>query len=75
MPAGGNRNLIIGAIILAALLVIAAGAYFYTRRGSQAVVSDVTTDSGLRIQDLKIGGFEIFSVKFGNATSQLGVVH
>lgn len=25
------------------------------RRGSQAVLSDVTTDSGLRIQDLKIG--------------------
>ncbi|HEX7771154.1 MAG TPA: FKBP-type peptidyl-prolyl cis-trans isomerase [Pyrinomonadaceae bacterium] len=55
MPAGGNRNLIIGAIILAAVLVIAAGAYLYTRPGAQAVVSDVTTDSGLRIQDLKIG--------------------
>ena len=55
MPAGGNRNLIIGAIILAAVLVIIAGAYLYTRRGSQAVVSDITTDSGLRIQDLKIG--------------------
>ena len=55
MPAGGNRNLIIGAIILAAVLVIAAGAYFYTRSGSQAVLSDVTTDSGLRIQDLKMG--------------------
>ena len=55
MPAGGNRNLIIGAIILAAVLVIVASAYLYTRRGSQTVLSDVTTDSGLRIQDLKIG--------------------
>ena len=38
-----------------AVIAIAAVAYVITRRGSQAVVSDVTTDSGLRIQDLKIG--------------------
>ena len=43
------------AIILVAVIAIAAVAYVITRRGSQAVVSDVTTDSGLRIQDLKIG--------------------
>jgi peptidylprolyl isomerase len=54
-PAVGNRNMRIVAIILVAVIAIAAVAYVITRRGSQAVVSDVTTDSGLRIQDLKIG--------------------
>ena len=54
-PAGGNRNLSIGAIILVAVIAIAAVAYVITRRGSQAVVSETTTPSGLRIQDLKIG--------------------
>ena len=42
-------------MILVAVIALAAVAYVITRRGSQAVLSDVTTDSGLRIQDLKIG--------------------
>jgi peptidylprolyl isomerase len=54
-PSTGNRNLRIGAIILVAVIAIAAVAYVITRRGSQAVVSEVTTPSGLRIQDLKVG--------------------
>jgi peptidylprolyl isomerase len=45
----------IGAIILVAVIVIAAVAYFLTRRGTEAVVSEVTTPSGLKIQDLKVG--------------------
>ena len=55
MGGSGNRNLRIGAIILVAVIAIAIGAYFFTRRGSQAVVSETTTPSGLTIQDLKIG--------------------
>ena len=35
--------------------MVAIGAYFFTRPGSQAVVSETTTPSGLKIQDLKIG--------------------
>lgn len=55
-PTSGNRNLIIGAIILAALLIVGFGAYFYTRRGSQAAAGpEVTTPSGLKIQDLRVG--------------------
>ena len=54
MPAGGNRNLIIGAIILAAVLAIAVGAYLFTRPGSQAD-SGITTTSGLKIEDIKVG--------------------
>ena len=54
-PTSGDRNLIIGAIILGAVIVIALGAYFYTRRGSQAVSEVTTTPSGLKIQDLKVG--------------------
>lgn len=45
----------IGAIILLAVIGIAVAAYFITRRGTQAVISEVTTASGLRIQDLKVG--------------------
>ena len=52
--AGGNRNLRIGAIILVAVIAIAATVYFITRRGSQAG-SEFTTDSGLKITDLKVG--------------------
>ena len=44
----------IGAIILVAVIAIAAVAYLITRRGSQAG-SEVTTASGLKIQDLKVG--------------------
>jgi peptidylprolyl isomerase len=53
-PAGGNRNMRIGAIILVAVIVVAVVAYFITKRGSQAG-SEVTTASGLKIQDLKVG--------------------
>ena len=44
----------IGAIILVAVIAIAAVAYLITRRGSQAG-SEVTTASGLKITDLKVG--------------------
>jgi peptidylprolyl isomerase len=44
----------IGAIIVVAVIAIAAVAYFLTRRGSEAG-SEVTTASGLRIQDIKVG--------------------
>lgn len=44
----------IGAIIVVAVIAIAAVAYLLTRRGSEAG-SEVTTASGLRIQDLKVG--------------------
>ena len=52
--APGNRNLRIGGIILVAVLAIAAVAYVISRRGTQAV-AEVTTPSGLKIQDLKVG--------------------
>ena len=41
-------------MILVAVIALAAVAYVITRRGSQAV-SEVTTPSGLRIQDIKVG--------------------
>ena len=44
----------IGAIILVAVIAAATVAYFITNRGSQAV-AEVTTASGLKIQDLKVG--------------------
>jgi len=52
--AAGNRNLRIGAIILIAILAIAAIAYVISRRGTPAVAG-VTTASGLRIEDIKVG--------------------
>lgn len=52
--APGNRNLRIGAIIVVAVLAIAAVAYVISRRSTQAV-AEVTTPSGLKIQDLKVG--------------------
>jgi peptidylprolyl isomerase len=52
----GNRNLQIGAIILVAVIAVAAVAYFITRRGATESGSpEVTTASGLRIQDLRVG--------------------
>ena len=46
----------IGAIIVVAVLVIAGVAYFITRRGSSTQGgAEVTTPSGLRYQDLKVG--------------------
>jgi FKBP-type peptidyl-prolyl cis-trans isomerase len=44
----------IGAMILVAVIAIAAVAYFLTRRGTKAG-SEITTASGLRIEDLKVG--------------------
>jgi len=49
-----DRNLRIGAIIVAAVILIAGIAYFITRRSTPAV-AEVTTASGLKIQDLKVG--------------------
>jgi len=48
----------IGAIIVVAVLVIAGVAYFITRRGRSSNTpagAEVTTPSGLRYQDLKVG--------------------
>lgn len=50
-----NRNLQIGAIILVAVIAIAAVAYVITRRGSTQGGEEVTTASGLKIQDVKVG--------------------
>jgi peptidylprolyl isomerase len=50
-----NRNLRIGAIILIVVLAAAGIAYLVTNRGTQAVLSETTTASGLKIQDLRIG--------------------
>ena len=55
-------------MILVAVIALAAVAYVITRRGSQAG-SEITTPSGLKIQDLKVG--EGASPKFG----QTVVVH
>jgi len=41
-------------MILVAVIALAGVAYVITRRGSQAV-SEVTTPSGLKIQDLRVG--------------------
>lgn len=50
-----NRNLQIGAFILVAVIAVAAVAYFITRRGATEASPEVTTASGLKIQDLKVG--------------------
>jgi len=49
-----NKNLMIGAIIVVAVLVVAGVAYVITRRGSLAG-NEVTTASGLKYQDLRVG--------------------
>jgi peptidylprolyl isomerase len=49
-----NKNLRVGVIILVAVVVLAAVAYVITRRGSQAG-NQITTASGLKYQDLKVG--------------------
>lgn len=54
----GNRNLQIGAIILVAVIAVAAVAYVITRRGateSSSPSPEITTASGLKIQDLRVG--------------------
>lgn len=54
--AAGNRNLRIGAIILIVALAVGAIAYVMSRRGNSAIeVAGVTTASGLRIEDVKVG--------------------
>ena len=50
----GTRNLRIGAIILVLLVAASAVVYVITRRGTQAG-SEITTPSGLKIQDLRVG--------------------
>ena len=49
-----NRNLKIGAIILIVAIAVSATAYVITHRGGQAA-AEITTPSGLRFQDLKVG--------------------
>ena len=53
-PASANKNLRIGAIILVVLVAASAVLYVISRRGTQAV-SEITTESGLKIQDLRVG--------------------
>jgi len=49
-----NKNLRVGAIIVLAVLVLAGVAYVITRRGTVAS-PEITTASGLKYQDLKVG--------------------
>lgn len=49
-----NQKLRVGAIIVVAVLVLAAVAYVITRRGSPGA-NEVTTASGLKYQDLRVG--------------------
>ena len=46
----------IGAVVVIAVLAVAGVAYFITRRGAtQGSSPEITTASGLRIQDLRVG--------------------
>ena len=54
-PAGGNRNVRLVAIIGVAVIAAAVAAYFITNRGGSQAGPEVTTASGLRIQDVKVG--------------------
>jgi len=49
-----NKNLRVGAIIVLAVLVLAGVAYVITRRGTVAG-PEITTASGLKYQDIKVG--------------------
>lgn len=49
-----NKNLRLGVIIVVALIVLGTVAYVITRRGSQAG-NEITTASGLKYQDLRVG--------------------
>jgi FKBP-type peptidyl-prolyl cis-trans isomerase FkpA len=52
----GSRNARIGVLILVAVIAIAGVVYVITRRNAPAQTTwDVTTPSGLKIQDLKVG--------------------
>jgi peptidylprolyl isomerase len=50
-----NQKLRVGAIILVAVILLAAVAYVITRRRSQAGNEVITTASGLKYQDLRVG--------------------
>lgn len=52
--AAGNRTIRVAAIILIVLLAASAVAYVIKRRGTQAA-AEITTPSGLKIQDLRAG--------------------
>ena len=49
-----NRNLRIGAIALIVVIAVSAAAYVIKHRSSQGA-SEITTPSGLKITDLKVG--------------------
>jgi peptidylprolyl isomerase len=49
-----NQKLKVGAIIVLAVLVLSGVAFVITRRGSQPG-NEITTASGLKYQDLKVG--------------------
>jgi len=51
----GSRNARIGVLILVAVIAIAGVVYVLTRNTKTQTVWDVTTPSGLKIQDLKVG--------------------
>ena len=51
----GSRNAKIGVLILVAVIAIACVFYVITRNTKTETVWDVTTPSGLKIQDLKVG--------------------
>ena len=50
----GNRTIRIVAIVLIVLIAASAVAYVIKRRGTQAA-AEITTPSGLKIQDLRVG--------------------
>jgi len=51
----GSRNARIGVLILVAVIAIAGVVYVLTRNTKTQTVWDVTTPSGLKIQDVKVG--------------------
>lgn len=53
-PAASTRNLRIGAVIVLIVLAASVVAYLITSRGTQAG-AEITTASGLKIQDFKVG--------------------
>jgi FKBP-type peptidyl-prolyl isomerase-like protein len=50
----GNQRIRVAVIAVVAVIVLAAVAYVITRRGTEAN-AEITTASGLKIQDLKVG--------------------
>lgn len=51
----GSRNARIGVLILVAIIAVGGVVYVLTRNTKTQTVWDVTTPSGLKIQDLKVG--------------------